>query len=601
MAKEISPQQVQNIVILGFKRMERFNKVQAMLVKSYVSHYYREQFGIVGTEPLNLVFNTVTAYIPTLIMKNPVTKVITPHLEHKQSAELLGLALDADARQTHMKEELRAWATNALFGWGWMKVGIAAAGHMVQIGDTYIDPGQVYATNIDIDDFGFDPTCKSIRTAKSMWHRTTIPRQYLLDTDGYDHDVVVNLPTSPTSMADSISGLTVADDAQAAMVTMQDEVDIVEMHVPETNQLVTMGDPTQRIQNKYLRVEDYYGPKEGPYVPLSFTPPVPGNPFPVAPMSIWHDLAVETNRVFVKIIDQIHAQKDIGLYTPSQVDTVEKIEAAVTGDWIPTMDPKGINNISLGGQNNKNEVALSQFYGWYNLIAGNPDQMSGTASPGSATGKETATKTQITQANASIATEDMRDTLYDQTGEVARRKCWYFWTDPLINKTLTKRMIGGEQIQLHLTPEQRQGDFLDYVFRIVQRSMSRLDPVTRSKRIEMFCTNIISGAANSALAMMQVGQPFNIPVYLTKIATEWDILEDVDEMFSDPAFQQKLAMYLSVGAKDTGQASTSSSAAGAAQNKGNPQARTVQTPQQDFNQQAQSVAAVAQSANQGNL
>ena len=599
MAKEITPQQVQNIVILGFKRMEHFNKVQAMLVKSYVSHYYRETYGIEGSEPLNLVFNTVAAYIPTLIMKNPMTKVVTPYVEHKMTADLLGLALDADARQTRMKDELRAWATNALFGWGWMKVGIAAAGHMIQLGDVNIDPGQVYAVNIDIDDFGFDPTCKSIRTAKSMWHRTTVPRQYLLDTDGYDHDVVMNLPASRTSMTDSVSGLTIADEAMSAMVTMQDEVDVVEMHVPETNQLVTMGDPTQRIQNKYLRVEDFYGPKEGPYVPLSFTPPVPGNPFPVAPMSIWHDLAIETNRVFVKILDQIHSQKDIGLYSPAQVDTVDKIQDAHTGDWIPTMDPKGINQVSMGGQNNKNEAALAQLYAWYNHMSGNPDTLSGSVAPGSGQGKETATKTQATMANASIATEDMRDILYDQTAEVNRRKCWYFWTDPLINKPLTKRMIGGEQIQLYLTPEQRQGDFLDYVFRIVQRSMSHLDPVTRSKRIEAFCTNIIPGAANSALAMMQVGQPFNIPMYLTKIATEWDILEDVDEMFNDPAFVQKLAMYLSMGSKDTGQASTSAS--GAAQNKGNPQARTVQTPQQDFNQQAQNVAAVAQSNNQGGL
>ena len=79
----------------------------------------------------------------------------------------------------------------------------------------------------------------------------------------------------------------------------------------------------------------------------------------------------------------------------------------------------------------------------------------------------------------------------------------------------------------------------------------------------------------------------------------WDILEDVDEMFNDPMFRQKMSLYLSMGAKDTGQAGTSDP--GAAQNKGNPQARSVSSPQQDFNEQSQNIAALAQSANQGAL
>jgi len=597
MAKQVTEQQVQNIVILGFKRMEHFNKVQAMLFKSYVSHYYRETFGIEGSEPLNLVFNTITSYVPNLVMQNPITEVVSPYVEHRQSAELLGLALDADARQTRMKEELRAWVTNAFFGWGWMKVGIAAAGELIQMGDINIDPGQVYATNIDIDDFGFDPTCKSIRTAQSMWHRTTVPRQYLLDTDLYNSEIALALPASRTSMTDNISGLTIADEAKSAVVSMNDDVDVIEMYVPEIEQVVTMGDPTQKIQNHYLSVVDYNGPKEGPYVPLSFTPPVQGNPFPVAPMSIWHDLAIETNRVMVKIIDQIHAQKDLTLYTPLQADTIDKIQEARTNDAIPSMNPKEINQISIGGQNNKNEAALAQLYAWSNHMGGNPDALSGAVAPGSGQGKESATKTMTTAASVKISLEDMRSILYDQTAEVQRRKGWYFWTDPLINKPLTKRSTGGAQIQLVLTPEMRQGDFLDYVFKLRARSMSKLNPMERSQRIERFATNIIPGAANAATAFMSIGQPFNAVAYLTKIANEWDILEDVAEMFVDPMFQQKMNLYLSIGVKDPGQAGTSDP--GGAQNKGNPNARPVNSPQQDFNQQTQSVAAIAQSANQG--
>ena len=83
--------------------------------------------------------------------------------------------------------------------------------------------------------------------------------------------------------------------------------------------------------------------------------------------------------------------------------------------------------------------------------------------------------------------------------------------------TLTKRKTGGEQQQLRLTPEQRQGDFLDFTFKIVARSMTKLDPMVRSKRILEFCTNVVPAAATTAMTMMQIGVPFNIQRYLTRI------------------------------------------------------------------------------------
>lgn len=596
MQEYVDPGKVQEIVRLGFVRMTRFCKVRAMLFKSYVSHYYYENYGIEGSEPINLVFNTIRSFVPNLVMQHPVTHVSTRFVQQRQSAELLGLALDEDAKVTGMKQELRAWVTNAMFGWGMMKVGVAAKGDLVQIDNILIDPGQVYATNVPLWDWGFDPACTDINKAKLLFHRTTLPRQWLLDTEGYNHDLVKKLPRTRADMQNDTARMTISDEAKEAVSHMQDEVDIVECYIPEIEALVTMCDPTQGTQPNYLKLGEFNGPKEGPYVPLSFTPPVEGNPFPVAPVSIWYDLARETNAVFCKILEQIRQQKDVGLYNPAQVDTVDQIEEARTGDWVPTMDPKGVNIVSVGGQNQRNEAALGQLQTWYNYLSGNPDQISGKVAPGGQGGGTTATATQVAQSNASIQVEDMRDILYDQTAEVQRRKAWYFWTDPLINMPLTKRVSGGEYVQLYLTPEQRQGDFLSYTFRIKQRSMSRLDPMTRSKRIETFCTNIMPGAFETAIRAIQIGQQFNVVSYLTKIASEWDILDEVDELFVDPNHQQKMAVYMAMGAKDTGQAGT---AKGQAANSANPMANGVMTNQQEANAMPQQIAAISQSVNQG--
>lgn len=601
MPETVTPQAIENIVILGFDRVEKFNQVTRMLFKSYVPEYYqRDRLGDKVrdiAEPINLVFNTIRAFVPNLVMKNPITRVTTPFTAHKGYAELLGLGLDTVARQIKLKDELRAWITNALFGWGIMRTGIKASGELLNFDDVMVDNGQVYARNVSLANFGFDPTCTHINRAKMLWDRVTVSRQVLLDTDGLNHDVVKELPSSPSNTTTQLADMTRSSTAKFAMTKLQDEVDVVQVYVPEIESWILMGDPKQKRQGKYIKVAEYNGPKEGPYTFLSFSPPVDESPFPVPPVSVWYELARIANRIFNKMVRQFEAQKDIGLYNPSQVDTVSQIEEAVTNDWVPTMDPKGINVVSFGGQNQKNERFLSELNTIYNTMAGNPELIQGQAIPG---GKgTTATAVQALQNNASISIEDMRDIVYDKTADIQRDIAWHLHTDPFIELPLTKRSTGGEEVQLALTPEQRMGDFLDFVFKIVARSMTKMDPMVRSKRILEFATNIIPGAMTTALAAMQMGVQFNVQRYLTQIAFEMGIEDIVQDIFDDPEWDQKMEVMMMLGPQNPGKAGSGNSPAGATQNKGNPMARPIATPQQDFNQQSQESAGLAQSVNQG--
>ncbi len=597
MPESVSPQAIEQIIILGFDRVERFNKVTRMLFKSYVPEYYQRDKVRDIAEPINLVFNTIRAFVPNLVMKNPITHVTTPYVPHKGYAELLGLGLDSTAKQINLKDELRAWITNALFGWGIMRTGIKATGELLNFDDVLVDNGQVYARNVSLSNFGFDPTCTHINRAKMLWDRVTVPRQTLLDTNGYNHDVVAALPSSPSNSTTQLADMTRTNTAKFAMAKLQDEVDVVQVYIPEVESWVLMGDPKQKRQGKYISIAEYNGPKEGPYTFLSFSPPVDESPFPVPPVAVWYELARVANRIFNKMVRQFEAQKDIGLYSPGQVDTVTQIEEAVTNDWVPTMDPKGINVVSFGGQNQKNERFFMELQGIYNTIAGNPELLQGQSIPG---GKnQSATAVQALQNNASISLEDMRDIVYDKTADVERDIAWHLHTDPFIELPLTKRSTGGEDVQVSLTPEQRMGDFLDFTFKIVARSMTKMDPMVRSKKVVEFCTNIVPGAMTTALASMQMGVQFNVQRYLSQIAFEMGIEDIIQDIFVDPEWQQKMEVMMMLGPQNSGKAESGNSPAGAAQNKGNPMARPIPTPQQDFNMQSQSSAAVTQSVNQG--
>ena len=597
MPSSVTPEQIEQIVILGFDRVEKFNRVTRMMFKSYVPQYYQMEKADDIAEPINLVFNTIRAFVPNLVMLNPITRVTTPYVPYKGYAELLGLGLDAVARQIKLKDELRAWITNALFGWGIMRTGIKATGELLNFDDIMVDNGQVYARNVSLSNFGFDPTCTHINRAKCMWDRVTVPRQILLDTDGCASDVVMNLPSSPSNQTNQLADMSRTSEAKSTMAKLQDEVDVVQVYIPEVESWVLMGDPKQKRHGKYINIAEYNGPKEGPYTFLSFSPPVDENPFPVPPVSVWFELARITNRIFNKEVRQFESQKDLIFYNPALADTLSQIQESNTNDAIPTMDPKGIVTQSLGGQNEKNVRFHSEVNSIYNSMAGNPELIQGQNVPG---GKnQSATAVQALQNNASISIEDMRDITYDQTSEVQRRIAWYLHTDPFIELPLTKRKTGGDEVQLFLTPEQRMGDFLDFTFKIVARSMTKMDPMVKSKAIIEFYTNILPGLFQVAMVAMQTGQQFNVQKAATQVAFELGIQDTAEEIFNDPEWQQKMQVMLMLGPQNPGKAGSGNSPAGAQQNGGNPMARPVATPQQDFNQQSQSSAAMSQSVNQG--
>jgi len=236
MPETTSPARLQRAAKQGFRRMKNYRSATAMFIKEYVGSYYRQQKGLTGDEPINLIFRSIATFVPNLVMQNPVNMVTTDYMQHKPYAELLSLGLNSVNRQTKLKDTLRAWITSAFFGWGIVKVGLAAKGEMLHIDDIYVDPGQVYAQLVDLDSFVLDPTCTDIRNANFMGHKTTIPRQYLLDDDSYNHDLVMRLPKSMTGLKrDKVADITRQDAHNSEMMNLQDNVDVVELWVPQAD------------------------------------------------------------------------------------------------------------------------------------------------------------------------------------------------------------------------------------------------------------------------------------------------------------------------------------------------------------------------------
>jgi len=586
MAESIGPQKLAEATRQGFNRIKSYRKARSMFVRGYVGQYYKTEAKARGVEeagemPLALIFNAIRATVPHLVMQNPKHGVYTEYPQLKDFAETTAKKLDSVAKQIKLWNTLRSWIVDAFFGFGVAKTGIKESGKFVSVDNINIDPGQVFVETVDLDDFVFDPMAVEplFTDASFTGNRVRVPRQVLLDTTGYDHDLVKKLPKSPESTDSSktrnISG---ADKYGNDYALFRDFVDVVELWIPDAEALITIADPTQGSVQGYLRETEFHGPEDGPYTYLSFSQPVPGNPIPVAPVSLYYDLQNAANSVFRKSIDQALRQKDVILYNPTNADTAKDIVDAFDGEAIASEDPSAVNTISLGGSNNKNDQMVGTLQTWFNYMAGNPDQMSGLQSD-----VETATQAQIMQGNASITMEDAKNILYVQTGEISSTIAWYVADDPL-DGTLEKE------------------DWLEFVFSIIPKSMGKISPQVRMQRMLQLATTVIPAAAQTAQLCLSMGTQFSFPKFVMAVAKELDLEDIIGDVFIDPDHIQKLATMMTLGAAHPAKSGETGglSMAGVLQNGGVPNAQAnTPTEQQINNQETQRTASEAQSQNYG--
>jgi hypothetical protein len=576
MSEIITPEQLSESVKFGFERLKHYRRARAMFIKEYCGQYLRDDMGVEGEEPINLIYNAVRVIVPNLVMKNPENDVGTDYIQFTQSADELALKLNSVQEQIKFHRTLRSWIVDALFGFGILKVALKRSNHLFTIDDINVDLGQVYAERVDLDDFVFDPSSRStdFTDASFVGNRVEVPRQYLLDMDGFNHDLVATLPRSDEIKEQNTARIITAKKNQIDhMRSLRDTVSIVDLWIPESGKLITIADPNTTTTDEYLRDVDYEGPEDGPYEFLSFSQPVPDNPLPVAPVGVWYDIHRAANRIFKKLVDQADSQKNILIYNPANADEAQEIVDAYNNDSVASADPNAFNVVQFGGPAQDNYQMTSVLQGWFSLMSGNTDQLGG-AGGGDA---DTATEAQILQANSSISIEDAKQILYDRVGDVSKRMAYYLWTDPI---------EGGASKE----------DFLEFTFKIHPKSMARLDPMVRLKRILDF-TNLLPAAVQSAQLAMQSGVPFDLAKYLMGVAEELDIADWVQEVFNDPQYIQKMQILYAMGPANPGKQQMSTE--GVQQNNGLPTQRAVASPQEMQNAVPQETAAIGQATMQG--
>lgn len=610
---EITPKRFQQTVQRGRKRMENFRKARLHFIKKYCGAYYDKVAGEVGGEAMNLLYNAISTLLPTMVLNFPRTEVMTPYLQQREYANLLGLALDQQDMKLDMCNVYRRLIVDAIFTLGILKTGLAQSDNVYVIDDDLgqesLDNGTIYTMNVSFDNYVVDPNSKEhlFKDASFMGDCIPVPRRMLLEA-GYKEEYVMKLPRMGDRVKDDkASGRSMQNIDVEENYSLEDTVEIAEIWVPAANAIVTVPASKDVNFEDYLRVADYYGIKEGPYTLLALTPPVPDNPLPVPMVGIWYDLHVLANRMAKKIIEQAERQKDLVAYKPSAADDAEALQNEGDGGAVKVEDLDSVKTVSFGGQQNSNENHLASLQNWFNAMSGNTDQIGGTKIDA-----KSATAANILQKNSSIRVEDAKDMVYIASAGEKRRRAFYLHTDPLIHVPMIKRQMQDQttimphpytgqpvwmtapamqDVQVVLTPEMRSGDFMDFTFKIEPESMGRKDSQSRLAQATAFAQQIMPAVAATAQIFMSLGIPFSPIAFMLRMAKDSGI-EWMDEVVYDPQFQQQMMQRQLMGPQDPGKAGGQQPNGGlmpAMLQNGQPgqvQAPPM-NPQQQFNQQAQ--------------
>ena len=563
---DVSPRKFQDAVARGHKRLQNFRNARLHFIQEYVGPYYDTSRGEVGSRPLQMMFNAVRVLIPSLVMNFPKHFVMTPYLEAREYANLLALALDQHDMKINIKDTYRAAIVDAIFTLGILKTGLCESDSVLAMDDMegHVDPGTVYTEKVDFDDFLADPDSRDhlFRDAAFLGDRIVAPRRVFLESGLYRNDLIERMPSlaelnqrdSKRADAVSMKNIDIQENAE-----LEDEIAVYELWVPGAKSLVTVPASDEVKFDDYLRLDDYYGPDVGPYSLLALTAPVPGNPMPVPMAAVMYDLSVKANEMAKKIIEQATRQKDITTYRRNASDDAEEVKNASDGDMVAVDDPTSITTVSYGGQKNENENHLASLMAWFNMMGGNPEQLSGQR-----VDAKSATAANILQQNAGVVLEDMKDQVYQWAADEAGRRAWYFHTDPLMQMPLVRRQpIPGQMmmapdgrtfmtpptvqdVQVILTPEARRGDYLDFTFRIEPESMGRVDSKVRVQQMQALFQQVLPAIMAAAQMALAMGIVFSPKAALLRAAKDMGI-EWFDEVFNDPEMHMQMMQQMMMG------------------------------------------------------
>lgn len=421
--------------------------------------------------PTNLLEMAVTIYLRLLAAKTPRCDVSTESPSLRPFANDLEIVINQLPNEIGLGDTLEEVVREAMFSLGVVKVGIAEASDDPKRGD------EPFVSLVQLDDYFVDMSAKSWREIQYEGN------EYWMDTEAIKAFYGVDLA------GEDYNGTSSAGVEQAKAIELDESSEplfervlLRDVYITRTNEMITYAVSSKKI----LRSVKWDGPFGTPYVKLAFSG-VPGNLMPLAPISVLQDLHEVANTIFRKVANQAIAKKTVAAIQGGTEEDVTNFKYAQDGDAIRTAGIKA-ESLSSGGVDTQLLATFIQIRDLYSIFAGNLDSIGGLSPQA-----DTASQDKLINEAASARIRAMGEKVEKFVGEIFRRLAWYVWTDPVRVRKYVKYASRKHSlyVEKEWTPETRDGDFLDYNFKVSALSMQDDTPSTRMQKLANIFQNFI--------------------------------------------------------------------------------------------------------------
>lgn len=452
----------------------RINRLAA--IKQFVGANYSDD-GALEAVPINLMELTASIYTTQLVAACPQVLIRTDHQDLKELAIRFELGMNYLLKKIKFEAALRRWVMDAIFGLGIMKVGMESSGQTVNINGFEHPSGQPFADTVSLDDWVHDMMAARLDQCSYMGHRYQWPLEEVQQSSLFDPAVTKDLQplhtrsineTGDTRTANVSRGTT----GHANDIDLYDMVELWDIWLPREGKIVTVQgqqDTQNPIDTKPLRIIDWNGPENGPFHLLSYNE-VPDQVMPVPPVANWMDIHLMVNQIWRKLGRQAERQKTLTGYDANSPVDAESVNAASDGESIKLHRPESVKEINFGGINQNIFGYGMDLIGRHSYTAGNLDSLGGLSKQA-----DTAEQDKLLDANASKRVSDMQNRTITGTRDVCEALGWHVFYDPFVTLPIVKE-VGGVSIHTKFSPEDRQGAFLSYNFKIDPYSMASRSP-----------------------------------------------------------------------------------------------------------------------------
>jgi hypothetical protein len=449
--------------------IEKHRRVRNLMIKHYAGSWY-DQTAPQGSEKIlvNLINQTARIYVTALAANNPQVLVNTSSVEKLPFARRFEVNLNKLISDMCLDQTFRDIVLDAFFCIG---VGCVMMrdtdtrfhGILESEEDVWLDPGEPWLNRVSLDDLILDMPSRERTKMRFCGHRYRADYEKVMDEPGYDKKVKEKLkPTKRDSLGGTDSARDIGvDDAEDD--DLKDMIWLQDVWIAENKTIITMpvaDDLPPLIEREWT------GSQAGPYKFLSLGD-VPDRLIPAAPAINLFGMHLQQNRLHVRMEKDSDAHRVINVYSPSGADDAEKIRLAKRNSWVRSNDPKNIQQVEVGGIDQRDMAAAAFIQEEYDRFAGNLQAMGGLGPQAATLGQE-----ELIHGQLSKNVADMRMATVNFAADCILDLGRLMWEDQTL-EIQSSIPVGnsGIQVDSSWSPDTRLGEFEDYDFRVEPYSM----------------------------------------------------------------------------------------------------------------------------------